>query len=228
MTRSRPLLAAMVVAPLAVGPLAAQIVPPPGWTVVLDAPARLDTITASPRFPDSLYQWTGMPPGWHITMGPGAQLFPPGRTADGRFRIESEVFLFPSSPEGEYGIVLGGRDLQDAGAAWTAFVVRGDGSAAIVRRAGGATTMLHGWTRHDAVRAHPGGDTVVRNVLRVTADADEVSFWANGLRVASLPRAQVPVDGQVGLRAGRGANLHVSTLDLLQHLAPAPARRPAT
>jgi hypothetical protein len=85
--------------------------------------------------------------------------------------------------------------------------------------------FLHPWTRHEAVVSHPDdGKAVIRNVLRITADATEVSFWANGLLLAAVPRGQAPVDGWFGFRSGRGVNLHVSTLDLTERLAP-PRRR---
>lgn len=57
-----------------------------------------------------------MPPGWHVTTGPGVVLWHPARTAEGAFRVEMEVFLFdperqhPYRDEGEQQAQQNGRD----------------------------------------------------------------------------------------------------------------------
>src|SRR5690606_12416967 len=177
---------------------------PVGLQVRLDAPAT-----------DSTHGVTRMPPGWHVTMGPGALLYDSLHSASGRFSVESEIFVFPNSKEEDYGIVLG-----LAGDSWTGFLARPDGWAGVVRHENGAVVPVVGWAAVDSV-PRAGGAGPVRAVLRVDAESDSIRFHVNGGLVASLPRATAAVDGMFGLRVGRGINAHVSRLDLIRHLAPA-------
>ncbi|HEU5050172.1 MAG TPA: hypothetical protein VFU00_07630, partial [Gemmatimonadales bacterium] len=148
------------------------------------------------------------------TMGPGGLVYDSLNQAAGRFSLEAEIFLFPGSSAGEYGIFLG-----RSGSGWTAFVVRRDGSAAIVRHDGGRAVMLAPWAERDSVpKLDPNGP--VKVVLRVDAEPDSVRFHVNGGRVAAVGRAAAMVEGGFGLRAGPGVNLHVSRLDHTRRLAP--------
>lgn len=196
---------------------------PPGWTWTLDAPARL---LNGGRFAptDSTFDFAHMAPGWHITMGPGAALFDPRERAEGRFVVEGELILFPDASEHEYGLFVGGRDLDGATKQWFAFVVRADGSAAVMHRAGTETRMVMPWTKHAAVKPKPEGNTVT-NVLSVRAEPDSVRFLVNSERITAFARADLNVDGPFGFRIGKGVNLHITNLDVTRRLAPFPARR---
>jgi hypothetical protein len=199
----------VLISVVGIAPLAAQDHRlPPGWS------AALDDGTRAP------FEFSRMAPGWHITMGPGGVLYPADRALDGRFTLESRFVLFPGTTQTEYGLFIGGRDVQDAAAAWVAFVVRRDGSAAVLRREAGRTDTVTTWTRHSAVKPHPGGDGTVSNVLRVTLDT-AVAFRVNDSLVVTLARGQVPTDGMFGFRVGKDVNVHITTLDVLQRLAPA-------
>jgi hypothetical protein len=169
--------------------------------------------------PDSEFRFVMMPPGYHITTGPAATLFHSGHRADGTFTLESEIFLFPNSIDGEYGLFIGGADLDADGRVYTAFVARRDGATAVLRRAGAAVTPLVQWVRHDSVKT-PGADEAVRNVLRVAVERAAVVFSVNGAEVARVPRDSVATDGLFGFRIGAGVNLHVTTLDHARRLAP--------
>lgn len=206
------------------GALAAQLTAPPGWRWVTDGQARMvGTEKEAAGSADAMW-FVQMPPGFHLTMGPGGNLFLPSLTAEGRFELESEFFLFPGSSQEEYGLFLGGRSLDGDQAEWVAFVARRDGSAAVLRRRGGATGVAREWRASSGIV--PGRtDGTARNVLKVAVGA-EVVFSVNGAEVARVARDSVAVDGVVGLRAGRGVNLHVTTFDLTRRIAPVPARRP--
>lgn len=219
--RLRTLAAALVLA--ASVPLAAQSFPiPPGWKWVPDAPVAL-TDRLGP--PDGSFLFGTMAPGWHITTRPGVVLFEPSAMAMGRFVIESESFIFPGRSMEGFGVFAGGRDLESAEAAYTAFLIRRDGRAAIVRHEGGRTRALREWTAAAAIKAHPGDDTNVANVIRVEAEADVVGFHVNGVKVLEVPRAEAAVDGVVGLRIGADTDIHVTNLDVTRRLAlPRPAR----
>ena len=210
-------------------PLAAQhendpMNAPPGWRWSLDAPARL---LNGGKFAsaDSLFEFVHMAPGWHITMGPGAALYDPRERAEGRFVVQADLILFPNASANEYGVFVGGRDLEGAGKSWFAFVVRSDGSAAVMHRAGAETHLIMPWTKHEAVKPLPAGGSAT-NVVAVRAEPDSVRFVVNGTRVAAFPRAALAVDGAFGFRIGHGVNLHITNLDVTRRLAPFPARRP--
>lgn len=196
---------------------------PPGWQWSLDAPARLFN---GGRFApaDSIFDFVHMAPGWHITMGPGAALFDPRERAEGRFAVQGELILFPNASANEYGLFVGGRDLEGQAKQWFAFVVRADGSAAVMHRAGSDTHVLMPWTKHAAVKPKPEGATVT-NVVSVRAEPDSVRFLVNGERIAAFARGAIDVDGPFGFRIGQGVNLHITNLDVTRRLAPFPARR---
>lgn len=165
-----------------------------------------------------------MPPGWHITTGPGAVLYDPAHQARGRFAVEAEIFLFPGDGTEGYGVFLGGTNLEGSGAAWTAFLLTRDGSASIEQYANGSRTVIFPVTKSPAVRPHTGEGTA-HNILRVVVQGDSVTFSANGQRIAAVPRGNLPLEGTFGFRAGNNLNLHASNLDLVTRLAPFPQRR---
>lgn len=98
---------------------------PAGWKWALDAPARL---LNGGKFEsaDSLFEFVHMALGWHITMGPGAALFDSRERAEGRFAVQGELILFPNASANEYGLFVGGRDLEGQAKQWLAFVVRAE------------------------------------------------------------------------------------------------------
>lgn len=204
---------ALAAAPLA-APLAAQQAGPVPLRVRLDLPA-----------PDSAVSHVTMPPGWHITTGPGALLYDVANAASGRFAVEAEVFLFRGESQEGYGLFIGGAAIEgNAPPSFLAFLVRRDGGASIERRAAGHTTVVATLPRAEGVTAHSGEGTA-RNVIRVAAEPDSVRFSVNGARVAALPRTSFPVDGLFGFRVGSNLNLHISQLDITRRLAPAPSPR---
>lgn len=183
---------------------------PAGW---LDRPDNAGADMSQVTFVE-------MEPGFHITSGPAAIYYHPDHTASGSFSVSSEIFLFdPQGRREAFGVFLGGSDLQGAGQQYVYFLIRPTGEYIVKRRDGGDAPTLIGWTAHDAIvpwSAKGEDDATVTNVLSVEAGADEVSFLVNGTEVASLPRADVSVDGIVGLRVNHAVNIHVSSLDIAQ------------
>jgi len=173
-------------------------------------------------------QWfyVGMPPGWHITTRPGVVVYNPSHTGKGLYRLQSQAFLFPGTSQQEYGIFIGGRDLDQTSAnpSYTAFVARRDGQVAVLKRQGTTTTTLVDWKVNDAAVAHTGEGTA-KNIFKVEVMTDEVVFSVNDKEVARLPKSQVTTDGAFGLRAGADMNLHVSTFDATYVLAPVPVKK---
>ena len=183
----------------------------PGSVAAQERTARLAVSLDAPA-PDSAYAFQPMPPGWHVTMGPGALLTDSAYRAEGRFVVESEIFLFPNSSVAEYGLVLGRN-----GPDWVGFLARRDGTAGIMRRMAGGETPLLSWAGHDSV-PQPG-EGPARVILRVEAERDSAHFLVNGQRIGAIPRTAA-LDGVFGIRVGKGVNVHVSRLNYTQRLAP--------
>jgi len=193
----------------------AQLSTPPHWKWVTDEPARLVTEQA---VPDSGWRFVAMPPGWHITTGPRALLFDPAFRGEERFTVESRLILFPDPSDEGYGLFIGGRHLETDSRSFTAFLVRRDGMAAVVRVIGAATEYIVPWKESKGVVPH-GGSGTVSNVLRVSAGPSDVVFQVNGDTVAVLDRSALAVDGEFGFRIGARLNMHVMNLDYTRHLA---------
>ena len=100
-----------------------------------------------------------------------------------------------------YGIVFGGAGLEGAeeAQAYSYFLVRGDGSFLVKRRAGAETPVVRDWTRHPRINRDADG-TGRPNVLEVRVEADSAAFVVNGAEVARVPSAELAVRGRPGLR----------------------------
>jgi hypothetical protein len=187
-------------------PLAAQdqdLERPGDWTVRFDRPA-----------PDSAIYFVSMPPGWHVTTGPAAILYNPSQTADGEYRLESKIFLFPVERREGFGVFIGGENLDNDNQSYLYFLIRKDGTYLIKHRAGGETHLIVNWTASDAIVKHEGQEGTAENVLAIECGAETVDFYVNGTKVNSLPRSQMDVEGVYGLRINHGLNVHVTSLDL--------------
>lgn len=197
---------------------------PAGWTWRTDQPATPQR-GGSGRVGLERFEFRPMAPGWHVTMGPGALLFPQHQHLTGRYRLSAEMILFPdAAAEAPYGVFVGGSALEGADAAWTAFVVRATGEASVMRVVGGRTELLRPWAAHPAVAARDSTGWA-RNTVAVHAEPDSLRFVVNGSVVQSWSRGDLVVDGQFGFRIGARANLHITNLDLTQRLAPFPPPR---
>ncbi len=206
-------------------PAHAQLKNPSDWTWRLDTPA---TLVSTLDVPDQSWLFVMMPPGWHVTTGPGALLFPTDlRSVEGNFSLEAQVFLFPGKSAEEYGVFIGGSaaDAQ-APAEYTAFVLRRDGQAAVLTRSRDGASTPAAWRPHDAIVVHTGGTDPVKNVLRLDVDPVTVTLSVNGTKVLDVPRASVRSSGLVGFRVGKDLNLHITSLDVTRRYAPQPTRQP--
>jgi len=207
--RTLPSVAALGLAVLLAAPLASQdLKRPEGWKVRFDRAGSTEA---------ELEMFVSMPPGWHITTGPSGIFWDPAVTASGRFRAEMEVFLFdPQGRREAFGIFFGGKDLEGPGQEYAYFLVREGGEFIVKHRRGAETPTLVDWTASPAVAswAERGDAVTAKNVLTVEAGSDTVRFLVNGRELAELPRAELPVDGAVGIRVNHALNLHVSRLEV--------------
>ncbi len=110
-----------------------------------------------------------------------------------------------------YGIVFGGRSLEgpEAGQAYTYFMVRGDGSWLIKRRAGPDAPVVRPWSASPAIRRDVDGEGRP-NQLEVRVGEREAEFRVNGTEVARVPAAELDVRGVPGLRVAHGVQLAFS------------------
>ncbi len=215
--------ATVIVSATAVLP-AMQLQTPTDWKWRTDVTA---TVRDSDKdLAENQWYYVAMPPGWHITSKPGVVVYHPAHVGKGLYRLQSQAFLFPGTSQQEYGIFIGGRDLEQASAtpSYTAFVARRDGHVAVLKRQGATTTALVDWTRTDAVTVQ-AGEGAAKNIFKVEVLAAEVVFSVNDKEVARVPKTQVTTDGLFGLRAGAEMNLHVSTFDATYVLAPVPVKK---
>jgi hypothetical protein len=215
-------LAAVVVA-LLPGVAAAQLSTPTDWKWRQDTPAPL---ASGAEMTPGAWVFVQMPPGWHVTTGPGVLLYPTANgDADGNFSLEAEIFLFPGDSLEEYGVFVGAKDIESGDPSYTAFVLRRDGRAEVLKRQGARTAAIAGWVPGNAVKPQSGAKEPVKHVIRVDVTAASVAMHVNGTQVGTVPRQDVAVDGRFGFRVGKDMNLHIATLNVTRRLAPAPVKR---
>ncbi|UCC74685.1 MAG: hypothetical protein JSV86_09085 [Gemmatimonadota bacterium] len=176
---------------------------PDDWKVRFDRPA-----------PDTAIYFVSMPPGWHITTGPAAILYNPAQTADGEYRVQSEIFLFPGDRREGFGVFVGGENLEAGNQSYLYFLIRKDGRFLVKHRAGDETHVIIPWSEHAAILKHDGGEGTAKNILAIECGSEQVRFFVNDKQVAWLPRSQLGVDGIVGLRINHGLDVHVSELSV--------------
>jgi len=209
---------------LSAAPLAAQAAGmPPGWRAITDAPSAYSAAGIETNSGEK-YNFVNMPPGWHMTTGPGTVFFNPALRAGGRFRLETEFFLFPNPSDQPVGLMVGGTGLEGplATVQWFGLLVRRDGSAGVVHNHGTDHHPMVPYAKADSLAPHPGADSQ-RILLVIDADADSVRFFVNRGRVAAVARASMNVDGPFGFRVGQAINLHMVRMDYTVKLAPARA-----
>lgn len=178
---------------------------PKTWKVRYDRPSA-DT---------AKMEFVTMTPGWHVTTHSNAGImYDPATSATGNFTAEALIHLF--KPEGShpeaYGIFVGGKDLEGAGQSYVYFLLRTDGKFLVKQRVGSATKDIVAPSASPAVKLYDPKESSVPNTLAIAAGPKTVDFMVNGTTVASTPRADLPVDGVVGLRANHQINIHVQTL----------------
>lgn len=194
---------------------------PAGWRVLADRAANPVSVGIDPHQGDD-FSFARMPPGWHITTGPGMILFNPSISVGERYRLEVEFFLFPDPSDQPVGIFVGGGGFDGPldGVRWLGLLVKRDGTAGVIQNHGLRHHPLVPYARSDSLTPHPGGDSQ-RITLAIDVEADSLRFLVNRARVAAVARGDMPLEGSFGFRVGQALNLHVVRLDYTQKLAPA-------
>ena len=187
-------------------PMKKELERPADWVVRQDDPSG-----------QTIY-FVKMPPGWHITTGPGSILYHPDRKASGRYRVEAEIFLFPGKSKGGHGVFYGGQRLDDQAEGptyWTWLLYR-DGSLENGHYVKGTYSGGSKGEKHPAV-VPSSQEKAVKNVLAIEIDGNTVRLLVNGQQVAATTNESPQTgswDGTVGLRVDPDVNLHVTRLDV--------------
>lgn len=177
---------------------------PAGWSIRVDEgdPAKV--------------KMEAMAPGWHVTTGPAAVLYREQDQASGAYEVSGKLHLFPAKGghNEAFGLVIGGKDLQGANERYTYFLIRGDGTYKVKRRAGAsATDVTKDWAPNAAI-VKGKDDGPVANVLSIAVAKDKVSFRVNGTEVYSAPAGSVDTDGIAGIRINHMLSIHVESLTI--------------
>ncbi len=171
-----------------------------GWQVRADeASANTDGIT---------FDVSG--DGIHMEMGTVHAIFwQPADNENGQYEVAAQFTQNgPTSHPEAYGLFFGGQDLTGPNVDYVYFLIRQDGKYLIKRRQGAGTKTLVGWTASAAIQP-TNGSTKGENTLAIAVGASQVRFLVNGTDVTTLPRADLPTSGIVGLRANHHLDLDV-------------------
>ncbi|HEV2147405.1 MAG TPA: hypothetical protein VGR37_08370 [Longimicrobiaceae bacterium] len=159
-----------------------------------------------------------------VETGPHAVLWRAGQEAvQPPYTIHSRMQKLHGRLHEGYGIVFGGEGLEgpEEGQRYSYFLVRGDGSFLIRRRAGAEVPVVRPWTHHPSIRrdTEDGGRP---NELQVQVAADSVRFRVNGAQVASVAAAEVDVRGVPGVRIAHDVQVALSDFGLEPGVAGGP------
>jgi hypothetical protein len=174
---------------------------PPGWSARVDEggdPASIKFVV--------------MEPGYHLTLGPATILYRKQDRVSGPFHVIAKFHQMKKleHPEG-YGLFIGGRSLEEAGQAYTYFLVREDGKFNVKERDGEKLGQYtEGWESNRAVKKVDAKGTAT-NVVEIDAKKDpkRVSFKVNGKEVHWVPAHMMNIEGIVGIRANHHLDLHI-------------------
>lgn len=146
-----------------------------------------------------------------VEVGPHAVLWPEGAAELAPpYTLRAELRKRSGRLHEGFGLVFGGTGLDGAEAAqaYSYFLVRGDGSFLIKRRAGAETPVVRDWTRHPRINRDADG-TGRPNVMEVRVGVDSATFLVNDAEVAKVPSAELAVRGTAGLRVSHDVVLEV-------------------
>jgi hypothetical protein len=187
-----------------------------------DAQARGDTAAAAPGSSSSAAEGWRVAPAAGVSLrgadtlmvetGPHAVLWRAGQEPMGPpYTVRTRMQKLHGRLHEGYGIVFGGEGLEgpEEGQRYSYFLVRGDGSFLIRRRAGAEVPVVRPWTHHPAIRrdTEEGGRP---NELTVEVAEDSVRFYVNGAELASVAASEVDVQGLPGVRVAHDVQLALS------------------
>lgn len=153
---------------------------------------------------------------WEVKTGPAHILYSPADTAKSRY-IASATFEqldAPAHPEA-FGVFVGGSKLGSAGARYTYFLVRGDGSYMVKVRDGATTRTITDWTAQPSIpKQDDAGKALYGIRIEVRDKAANVSV--NGIPIATITGKGIPLDGIAGVRINHNLHLIVTPVSLIR------------
>jgi hypothetical protein len=177
-------------------------------------PAGYSARTDRPEADITGASYTASGGNWQVTTGPAHILYAAKDTASGSYTVSAtiEQLAKPTHPEA-YGLIIGGRNLDQPTQAYTYLLVRGTGDVLVKVREGDQTRDVIKWTPSaDVPKEDASGKATYALAASVTGDA--VKFSVNGKQVASVSKAGLPVDGIAGLRINHNLNVRVSPVSI--------------
>lgn len=143
--------------------------------------------------------------------GPAGIYYKPGMKGEKDYEVSAAFSqLDPAELPEEFGLFIGGGDLDKDTQHYTTFLVRQDARFAIQKRTGAVTKNAVAWRAVPAMKEPKGVKTT--HTLIIRAHENTVRFFIGDKEVAKLTRAQVGGDGIVGLRINHNLHVQVSKL----------------
>lgn len=172
---------------------------PAGWAAKTDRDAPVANV-----------KFIAMGSGYHVTMGPAAILYNTEKFSVGpKFHTVASFTQTkaPTHPEG-YGLIVAGKNLDGPTQSYIYFLIRGDGTYLVKKRAGAETTGIVDWAPSTAVNK-ADADGKATNKIEIDASGEKVQFLVNGKSVYSMDRGSTDLSGVVGLRVNHNLDVHI-------------------
>ncbi len=176
---------------------------PAGWKVRLDkVDAKVETVNVTVE-KDAL-EFHTVPTGIY---------YKPEMKAEKDYEVGASFSqLEPAKQPEEFGIFVGGTDLDKDMPRYTSFLVRQDAHFSIRKYTGDTIKAAVAWRPVPAMKEPKGVKST--NTLMIRAQGNIVRFFIGDKEVAKLTRAQVGGDGIAGLRINHNLHVQVSKFEV--------------
>jgi len=175
---------------------------PPGWVMKLD-PGSESLMAKLERTPSGL----------EVTSGGAAIYYSPSDVQKNeKFTTMADFQQLKKNvghgDQGEaFGLFAGGQHLDDpAKQTYFYFLVRQDGSFLINHRAGKEVHKIVDWTPSPAINKFDAKPNPTNN-LQIQAGMDSIRFVVNNKQVYALPRKNIDMSGQTGVRVNHNLDV---------------------
>ncbi|MDP9176906.1 MAG: hypothetical protein M3O61_04425 [Gemmatimonadota bacterium] len=177
-------------------------------------PAGFVGRTDNPSAQITAAKYTASGGSWDIVTGPAHIVYRPQNVASGNYTASATIEQLEKPAHREaFGLIIGGKDLDQPTQAYTYFVVAGSGELLVKVREGDKTRDVLKWAASpDVPKADASGKASYALAAQVTGDA--VKFMVNGKQVASVSKVGLPTDGIAGLRVNHNLHLKASPVTI--------------
>ena len=176
---------------------------PAGWKVRFDKPDAKPEMVKVVAEKDAL----------EFQTGPAGIYYRTDMKAEKDYELGASFSqLDPADLPEEFGLIIGGVDLDKPTQQYTCFLVRQDAKFSIQKRSGATTKTAVAWRPVPAMKEPKGVKTT--HTLIIRAHGNNVRFFIGDKEVAKLTRAQVGGVGLAGLRINHNLHLQVSKFEV--------------